>query len=181
MAGDPYKGDPGAKVAVIEFSDFQCPACRKHALETQPALDEKFVTPGKVQWVFKNLPLRMHPQAAVAAVAAVCAGQQGKFWEMHDLLFEAVDQWAVDVPEPPLEALAAQLKLDGPAFAACLNGRKALEAVLGDLYDAQGVANQTPVFIVISGGAGGVINGSVSAGQFEKTLQDALDRASAGG
>jgi len=178
VAGDPFRGDPGALMTVVEFSDYQCPVCRTHALEVQPALDH-FVKSGQVQWVFKNLPLRMHPQAAVAAAAAVCAGEQAKFWEMHDLLFQEVDRWAVEPPEPPLEALAAQLGLDGAAFAACLNGRKAMERVLSDVYDAQQVGNSTPLFVVLYGGTGRIVRGSLPVDQFEKVLQDELQKAAA--
>lgn len=180
VAGDPYKGNPEAVMTVVEFSDFQCPVCRTHALEVQPTIDQTFVDSGQVQWVFKNLPLRIHPQAAVAAVAAVCAGQQGQFWEMHHLLFEAIEQWAVDVPEPALEALAGQLKLDEPAFTACLNGRVALERVLGDMYAAQDVAQETPVFVVVYGGAGRILRGSMPVDQFTTVLQSMLEKAIAG-
>jgi len=178
VAGDPYRGDPGAPMTVVEFSDFQCPVCRTHALEVQPALDH-FVESGQVQWVFKNLPLRMHPQSAVAAAAAVCAGEQAKFWEMHHLLFQEVDRGAVEPPEPPLEALAAQLGLDGAAFAAGLHGRAAMERVLSDVYDAQQVGNSTPLFVLLYGGTGRVVRGSLPVDQFEKVLQDELQKATA--
>jgi protein-disulfide isomerase len=111
-AGDPYKGNPGAKLVVVEFGDFQCPACQRHALTTQPALDKKFVETGQVLWVVKHFPLRSHPHAPVAA-AAECAGAQGKFWAMHHLLFERVEQWSTgDDPDPALGRLAAELGLD---------------------------------------------------------------------
>ena len=87
MAGDEYRGNTDAKVTVIEFSDFQCPFCKQHVEETQPALDEEFVDSGKVMWVFKHFPLSIHPQAPAAGAAAECAADQGKFWEMHELLF----------------------------------------------------------------------------------------------
>jgi protein-disulfide isomerase len=66
MAGDEYRGNTDAKVTVIEFSDFQCPFCKQHVEETQPALDEEFVDSGKVMWVFKHFPLSIHPQAPAA-------------------------------------------------------------------------------------------------------------------
>ena len=116
MAGDPYKGNPQAKMAVVEFSDFQCPSCQKHALEVQPALDKQFVDTGEIMWVFKNLPLKEHPQAAAAAAASECAGEQGKFWPMHDLLFQKMSDWSVKDPDPALAVLAGQLKLDGAKF-----------------------------------------------------------------
>ena len=83
MAGDAYKGDADARLKVIEFTDLQCPSCRRHALETQPVLDRDFVETGKVQWVVKHFPLRIHPNAAVAAAAAECAADQERFLVVH--------------------------------------------------------------------------------------------------
>lgn len=81
------KGDPDAPVTVYEMADFQCPACRTFALEVMPVLDREYVRTGKVRFVFINLPLtQIHRHAAAAAEAAMCAGRQGKFWEMHDVL-----------------------------------------------------------------------------------------------
>ena len=80
MAGDQYKGNPDAEVTVVEFSDFQCPACARHALDVQPAIDAEFVDNGEIMWVFKQLPLREHQAALFAAVAAECAAEQELFW-----------------------------------------------------------------------------------------------------
>ena len=181
MAGDPYKGDPEAPLVVVEFSDFQCPACAKHALQTQPAVDKQFVDTGDILWVFKNLPLQEHPQAAAAAVAAECAGEQGKFWEMHDALFAAVDRWAVDDPDAALAKLAGELKLDSTKFASCLGGRQALERVMADVYDAQGIVSTTPSFIALYGGTGTIYRGATSVDAFQETLQVLLEAAQASG
>ena len=107
LAGDAYRGDPDAELVVIEISDFQCPYCRRHVRETQPAIDEAYVETGKVMWVFKHMPLQNHLQATAAAAAAECAGEQGAFWEMHDLLFERVDGWSVEPPDEALTGLPA--------------------------------------------------------------------------
>jgi Thioredoxin len=146
VAGDPYKGKPGAKLVVVEFADFACPSRRRHALETQPALDKRFVKTGEIMWVYKHFPLRIHPRAPVAAAAAVCAGDQGKFWEMRHALFERVEQWSSGSdPDALLLQLAADIKLDRAQFATCLAGRRALEHVLGGLYDGQSVGvRQSP-------------------------------------
>jgi len=177
LAGDPYRGDPDAEVVVIEFSDFQCPACQSHALLIQPILDQEFVDSGEIMWVFKNMPLQMHPQALVAATAAECAVDQDAFWQMHDLLFEQQDQWAVEEPEPALIELADTLGLDTEQFSACLASRQALERVVADLYDAQGVVSSTPTFVVLSGGRGTLLQGSREATQFVELLQGVLDSA----
>lgn len=180
-AGDPYKGDPNAKIAVIEFSNFQCPHCRKHALEVQPTLDKRFVDTGKIMWVFKNLPLRSLPQSTDAAVAGECAGNQGRFWQMYKALFAQQDSWSVSDPEPVLRRIARGLGLDTREFAACLDSRKALQRVLDDMYAASGVVSTTPSFIVVSGGRGGVLSGVKPAPEFGRILQAFLDRAESSG
>jgi protein-disulfide isomerase len=182
VAGDTYKGNPDAKLVMVEFTDFQCPACQRHALTTQPVLDKRFVETGEVLWVVKHFPLRTHPHAPVAAVAAECAGDQGQFWAMHHRLFQRMEQWATsDDPEPALGQLVADLELDRAQFSACLQSRKALERVLHDLYDGQeiGVRN-VPTFILYSGGTGHMLVGARSSGQFLALLQRQIESAKAG-
>jgi protein-disulfide isomerase len=84
----PSKGDPNAKVVMIEFSDFECPFCREYTKTIYNQILETYVTPGKVRYVFVDFPgEKIHPHALKAAEAARCANEQGKFWEMHDQLF----------------------------------------------------------------------------------------------
>ena len=181
IAGDPYKGNPNAKLVVVEFSDFQCPACQRHALATQPVLDDRFVNTGDVLWVAKHFPLRIHPRAPVAGAAAECAGDQGKFWAMHHRLFEDMEKWSTaDDPDTALVALTADLELDRARFTACLSGRKALERVLGDLYDAQAIGvRSTPTFVLLHGGTGQALAGARSAEEFAAKLQQQVERAKA--
>jgi len=84
----PVLGDRKAEVAIVEFSDFECPYCGRHQKNTIPALVDKYVNGGKVKYVFVAYPLGFHSHAESAAVAAACAGKQNAFWKMHDLLFE---------------------------------------------------------------------------------------------
>jgi protein-disulfide isomerase len=177
LAGDHYKGNLDAQLVVIEFSDFECPFCRDHAIETQPAIDEDLVDSGDVLWVFKHLPLDSHPSARVAAVAAECAGDQGQFWEMHDLLFETVGDWASDDTDTDtaLIDLAAGQSLDQSAFQQCFASRAALERVLADMSDARGIISQTPSFVVIQGERGSLMQGSIPADEFVASLRDRLD------
>ncbi len=93
-AGDYFQGSPFAEVVVFEFSDFECPFCRKHNLETYPFLETEFVATRKVMWVYKHFPLDIHPHAPFAAEAAMCAGEQGRFWQMHEILFDNLENWA---------------------------------------------------------------------------------------
>lgn len=177
LAGDHYKGNPDASVVVIEFSDFECPFCRDHAVETQPAIDEALVNTGDVMWVFKHLPVNVHPRARVAAVASECAGDQEQFWEMHDLLFESTETWTnedADI-DTALTALADTLPLDMSRFEGCFASRTALERVLDDMSDAAGVVSESPSFVVIQGERGSLMQGSIPADEFIASLRGRLD------
>lgn len=182
VAGDPYKGNPNAKLVVVEFTDFQCPFCQRHALATQPVVDERFVKTGDVLWIAKHFPLRIHPRAPVAAAAAECAGDQGKFWTMHHRLFEQMEKWSTgDDPDAALVGLAGDLELDRARFTACLSGRNALERVLGDMYDAQAIGvRSTPTFVLFYDGTGQALAGARSAEEFAAKLQQQVERAKAG-
>ena len=166
LAGDAYLGNSDASLVVVEISDFQCPFCRRHATEVQPLLEERYVDTGQAMWVFKHLPLQIHPQAPVAAAAADCAGEQGAFWPMRDKLFESVEEWSVDPPDEALTGLAGDIGLNEAAFASCLGSRAALEGVLDDLYDLTGIFNTTPTFVVLFDGQASVIEGAQTLEQF---------------
>lgn len=175
VAGDAYKGNPAAELVVIEFTDFQCPACRRHSQEVQPAIDRALIDTGKVLWVSKHLPLSMHPYAPIAAAAAECAGDQGQYWTMRKAMFADVERWATDRAERELTRLAAALGLRPSAFQNCLAGRRALERVLADLYDAQSVVRTTPSFIVVENGRGSLLQ-PLPAEQFVNYLNQRLER-----
>jgi hypothetical protein len=92
-----YKGDPDAPVTVVEYSDFQCPACASYFQRLGRFIDQNYVETGKVQFIYHDFPLRnVHPNAVKAGEVARCAGDQGKFWPMHDLLFSRQREWASD-------------------------------------------------------------------------------------
>lgn len=183
VSGDPYKGNANAKLVMVEFGDFECPACQRHALETQPTLDKQFVDTGEVMWVVKHFPLRMHPHAPVAAAAAECAGDQGKFWAMHHLLFERMEQWSAGFDQDKaLGRLAADLRLDDTKFAACLASRQPLERVMRDLFDGQGIGVKVmPTFVLFYGGTGHVLTGTRTAEEFASTLGQQLETAKSQG
>ncbi len=133
------------KVALVEFSDFQCPFCSRHARNILPQIRRDFVDTGKVQYAFVNLPLQdLHPLAYRASEAVECARRQGRFWAMHDRLFQDPPALA----EPDLLEDARALGLDSEEFRACLGGeaRTALEAQAA-LAQRAGVAS-TPSFLI---------------------------------
>jgi len=108
---------PGAKLMLMEFSDFQCPFCGKYATQILPEIRHDFVDSGRVAYMFRSFPLRsIHPLAAPAAVAAECSNAQGRFWEMHDRLF--AHQSALQ--EADLVEHATAIGLDPQKFSSCL-------------------------------------------------------------
>jgi protein-disulfide isomerase len=178
VAGDEYRGNPDAKVIVVEFSDFQCPFCRRHVQDTQPALDKTFVETNKIFWVFKNFPLSIHPQAQAAAVAAECAADQGKFWAMHDVLFKDAAPWSISDPNPAFSALAKQLGLNVDQFTKCLGeagDKSAQQRVQSDMQDGQPFVQGTPTFIVLFNGEGRIIPGALPVDRFTTALQQVFD------
>jgi protein-disulfide isomerase len=178
LAGDQYKGNPKAPLVMVEFTDFQCPACARHTLETQDVLDEQFVQSGQVLWVFKHLPLKEHANALTAAAAAECAGDQGQFWQMRRLLFDRQAAWAgQESPDAVFENLATELGLDIPEFDACFNSRQALERVLRDMYDAQGYVKTTPTFLMLYAGKGFLLSGARTPDQFAALLRERVAAA----
>ncbi len=177
MAGDEYRGNPDAKVVVIEFSDFQCPFCRKHVEETQPALDEKFVDSGEILWVFKHFPLSIHPQAPAAGLAAECAANQDKFWEMHALLFNRNAEWSIGDPIPVFVTLATELGLDIDAFSACMNDATVAQRIQDDMDAGGAFVRGTPTFIVLHNGQGSIIPGALPVERFTEILQQVIDES----
>ncbi len=144
LDGAPAIGSRNAKIGMIIYSDFQCPFCARFALDTLPALQEQYVKTGQVLMAFREYPLPIHPFAQKAAEAALCANQQGKFWEFHDALF--ANQQALDPAS--LGARAVRLGLDSRQFAACLEGQTAaLVQTDKRSGDPLGVAG-TPTFLL---------------------------------
>ena len=145
VGGEPFKGSAAAHVAIIEYSDFQCPFCGQYAREIYPHLDSDYVKSGKVRYYFRDLPLPSHPQALTAALAARCAGEQGKFWEMHDSLF--ANQEALSPAD--LSRRAQGFGLDEAKFNACLANGKYRENIRRSAAGAERMGiNGTPAFFL---------------------------------
>src|SRR5437667_42088 len=129
----PAIGDPNARVAIVEFGDYQCPYCGRHANQVLPEIVAKYVNTGKVRYFFKDTPVEaIHPAAFKAAEAALCAGEQGTYWEMHDLLFK--NQQALAVTE--LAAHARALNLHMPKFQQCLDSDRYAAQIRKSLEEA---------------------------------------------
>lgn len=142
------KGPAGASVRLVEYSDFQCPACRIY-YPLVKALGEEF--PNVLEIVYRHFPLeRIHQNANAAGRAAVAAGMQEKFWGMHDAIFERQDEWS-KIPDATnvFAGYAASLGLDENQFRAAMNSREAKDKVQKDFESgvASGV-NSTPTFFL---------------------------------
>jgi protein-disulfide isomerase len=119
ITDEPTRGNGSAKITVVEVSDFHCPFCRRQTLQTLPSLMTDYVNSGKVKYVFVDYPIaQLHPDAFRSHEAASCAGDQGKYWQMHDSLF-------TNAPARDAAQLTAQAKtigLDEAKFGSCLSG-----------------------------------------------------------
>jgi protein-disulfide isomerase len=149
---DPALGPKGAKVTIIEFSDFQCPYCRTWWKDTFSQLKKEFIDTGKVRFIYRDFPLSFHPMAAPSAEAANCAGEQGKYWEMHDKLFSEQlkkGQGTITYEVKDIKNWAAQIGLNGSQFNQCLDSGKFKAEVEKDFADgsAAGVSG-TPSFFI---------------------------------
>lgn len=142
----PFKGEKNAKITLVEFSDYQCPFCSRHFRDTIPQLEREYISGGKVKYVFRNFPIEsIHPQAFKAAEAANCAGEQRKYWEMHDRLF--ANQNLLGVKDLPNHAKT--LGLDLTNFQQCLDSGKHASKIRSDLADGQKAGVQgTPTFFL---------------------------------
>jgi protein-disulfide isomerase len=144
-------GDDDAAVTIVEFSDYQCPFCASHYRETWPLLKAEFVDTGRVRYVFKDNPLtNIHPQAPKAHEAARCAGDQGAYWEMHDLLFDKQAEWGGSSDHVGvLKRYASELGLAADAFAACLDDDRWAGAVIADTAEGASLGVRgTPTFFI---------------------------------
>jgi protein-disulfide isomerase len=144
-------GDPGAPVTIIEFTDLQCPYCARFSLHTFPELQERYIDTGQVRYAARDLPLPMHDFAVPAAVAAVCAGEQGQYWEYRHALFRR----QADLGWAPYDELAERAGLDLDAFSRCRADPRSQASVRQDAALARSFGIQsTPTFVI-----GRLVNG----------------------
>jgi protein-disulfide isomerase len=145
IAGEPARGSSTAKVMLVEVSDYHCPFCRRHTLQTQPQIDATYINSGKVRYVFIDYPIeQLHPEAFKAHEAANCAAEQAKYWEMHAKLFASPTR---DVGE--LVAQAQSLGMDAGKFRGCVESGKYAAPVRESVARMQQLGiDSTPTFLV---------------------------------
>lgn len=167
LPDDAAQGSSDAPILMIEFSDFQCPFCKRFVDETYPQLKKNYIDTGSVRFIFRHLPLDFHEFAAQAALAAECADDQRMFWEYHDALFN--NQNALDADS--LKKYAQELGLDQKEFDDCLNTVKHAKRVASDMAYTKSVGiSGTPSFII----NGFVVSGAQPYDVFKAVLDAEL-------
>jgi len=143
---DTVLGDKNAKVTIIEFSDYQCPFCKKFYEETLPLLKTNYINTGKAKLIYRDYPLSsIHPNAQKAAEAAECAGEQNKYYEYHDKLFKNQNSLGIE----DLKKYAKELGLNINIFNDCLDSNKMASEVQKDLEEGQNIGvDGTPAFFI---------------------------------
>jgi protein-disulfide isomerase len=145
-----YKGSPDASVKVIKYSDFECPACRNYTRTLAKIVNDDYVAAGKIQFIYHEFPLQSHPNAVPAGEAARCAGDQDRFWQMHDVLFDRQDEWAgIESPVTRFNAYASEIGLNTTQFESCMSQGtyRTAVAAAGQAALAANIP-ATPTFIV---------------------------------
>jgi protein-disulfide isomerase len=164
----PVRGAPNALVTITEYADYECPYCQ----QAEPTLRKLLADyDGKVAFSYKDVPLPMHAHAQKASEAARCAGDQGKFWEFHDLLYDSRE---LEVSQ--LKADARQLKLDGEAFDKCLDSDQELAGVKSQLGEGQALGLEgTPSFFV----NGRFVRGNLGYDDWRRIIDEEIAASSA--
>jgi len=177
----PERGRKGAATVMLEFSDFHCPFCGRYTQEVYPQISKEYVDSGRIGYLFVNMPIdALHPRSFKAHEAALCAAEQGRFWEMHDRIFANVQ--TSQTPEQ-LITHAGAVGVDLEKFRACVAGGRRAEDVKRDVAQAQALGvRATPTFVIGTRGADGQIRAQqvISGAQPYATFKAALDNALAG-
>jgi len=166
---DAIEGNEDAPVTIIEFSDYECPFCERFYSQTLGQIRENYIDTGKVKLVYRDFPLSFHAQAQKAAEAAECAGEQGKYYEMHDKLFgEGVDGGVTSFKQ-----YAKDIGLNTNDFNYCLDSGKMANEVQKDFSDGQNAGVQgTPAFFI----NGNQVTGAQPYSVFEQVIEQELNK-----
>jgi protein-disulfide isomerase len=164
---DSILGDEDAPVTIIEFSDYECPFCARFYLNTFPQLKREYIDTGKVKLVYRDFPLSFHQNAQKAAEAAECAGEQDKYYEMHDKIFE--NQQAITTTN--LKEYAKEIGLNTNEFNECLDSGEKANEVQKDFQDGQSIGVRgTPTFFI----NGKLLRGAQPFEEFQKIIEEEL-------
>ncbi len=166
---DPVLGDKNAPVTLVEFSDYECPFCKRHFDQTYVDLKKDYIDTGKVKLVFRDLPLSFHePMATKEAVAANCAREQGDdstYYKFHDEMFKKTTSNGTGLDDAKVNAIAEGLGLNISNFKSCYESQKYKDEVAKDMADAGKIgASGTPSFVVGNSTDNGEIEGQLIVG-----------------
>ena len=173
---DPVLGNANAPLTIIEFSDYQCPFCQRFHQQTWSQLKTDYIDSGKVKFVYRDFPLPFHQNAEISAEAANCAGDQNKYWEMHDELFAKGSGDGTGLDAASLKGYAAALGMNAANFATCLNSTKYAGEIQKDTADGgtAGVSG-TPTFFIGSPGKGyQILVGAQPYAAFKQAIEQEL-------
>ncbi|GBC85543.1 Disulfide bond formation protein D [bacterium HR11] len=174
LDGRPFKGNPNAKVVVVEYSDYQCPFCRRAFEQIEPQLMQQYGD--KVKFVYKQFPLPIHPWAFKASIAALCVHKYHPkaYWDLHSRLFQSQNEIRVENLRDRFQAIARELNLDTNRLLACFDKEETRPEVEADMNEAQALGvSSTPTFII----NGAVVTGAIPFDQFKMYINMALANA----
>lgn len=172
-SGDnPLKGKVDAPVLMVEFSDFQCPFSKRFFQVVLPQIEKEYIATGKVKFAYRDLALDFHPFARPAAIAARCAGEQGKYWEMFGKL-----AGGQSLDETTIKTYVQELDLNEKAYQKCQEAPELSKALENDLQDAEKFgAHGTPSFFI----NGRLVEGAVPFDVFKKIIDEELEKSDKG-
>jgi protein-disulfide isomerase len=160
-------------VQVLEFADFECPACGQFYVLTEPDVRQRLIETGEISYRFFDYPLPGHKNTWPASHAAACANEQGKFWQMHDLIFQGQDQWngeATSRPKGVFKGYAETIGLDVGKWEQCFDDQKFLRNIQSHRAEAERrMVGSTPTFIIGSR----MVPGSISFDKFKAYVDSA--------
>jgi protein-disulfide isomerase len=153
-------GSDSAPVEIVEFADFECPSCARFAILEWPEIQQRLIPTGRLKWRFMNFPLQGHTASPPAHLAAGCAGEQGRFFEMTDAIFNRQNEWTTERnPARTIRGYAKQVGLDMSRFDDCVETAHAKPGVDADYAEGERLGvNATPTFFVNGREWPGVLN-----------------------
>jgi len=163
IADAPFAGEDNAEIAIVEFSDYQCPYCRRHFQQTLPEITKNYIDSGKVKYVMKQFPLGFHAKARGASIAALCIDKlkPGSYWKAHEAMFSGETKLANE----DYLALAESLKIKSARYESCLSDPAMAKRVDNDMREGESIGvSGTPAFYIGKIEGEKVVNGQLVTG-----------------
>lgn len=165
-------GSDSAPVEVSEYADYQCPACENFETVQFPAVRDQLINTGKIRWRYRDFPLAQHGNSRVAAHAAACAEEQGKYWELHAAIYLHQNEWALNRNASRLlSELAGSVGLNRSGFDACMSSAKYAGRIQASLEEGSKLGvGSTPTFLI----SGRLYPGVLSSDSLRALVQQAI-------